>query len=127
MRSKGRWSAATELRRRERFRAAFAPACETGGKIKAFANVFKGSLSLRHRLSRFVARMGIAPTESTTLMAYGAELLPRLKEFLPSPHCVLDYFHMAIKVRHVDQCIGTIAPYRFSPHGSIFELHDRGP
>lgn len=30
-------------------------ACEKGGKIKIFASVFKGSASLRHRLSRFVA------------------------------------------------------------------------
>jgi hypothetical protein len=50
-------------------------ACEKGGKIKVFASVFKGSLSLRHRLSRFVERMGIAPTQPTTLMTDGAESL----------------------------------------------------
>jgi hypothetical protein len=50
----------------------------------------------------------------------------RLKRFLPIPtRCVLDYFHVAIKVRRVDQCIGRIPPYRFSPDGSIFELYDR--
>ena len=32
---------------------------------------------------------------------------------------------MAMKVRHADQCIGRIPPYRFSPDGSIFELYDR--
>ena len=49
------------------------------------------------------------------------------KEFLPIPtRCVhLDYSHAAMKVRHVDQCIGRIPPYRFSPDGSIFELYDR--
>jgi len=30
-----------------------------------------------------------------------------------------------MKVRHVDQCIGGIPLYRFSPDGSIFELYDR--
>jgi hypothetical protein len=30
-----------------------------------------------------------------------------------------------MKVRHVDQCIGRILPYRFSPDGSLFELYDR--
>jgi hypothetical protein len=29
-----------------------------------------------------------------------------------------------MKVRHVDQCIGRILPYRFSPDGSLFELYD---
>ena len=88
--------------------------CEKGRKIKVFASVFKGSSSLRHRLSRFVERMGIAPAEPTTLMTDGAESLLRLKEYLPIPtRRVLDYFHVAMKVRHVDQCIGRIPPYRF--------------
>src|SRR5216684_3983645 len=70
--------------------------------------------------------MGTAPTQPTTLMTDGAESLLRLKEFLPIPtRCVLDYFHVAMKVRHVDQCIGRIRPHRFSPDGSIFELYDR--
>jgi hypothetical protein len=47
-------------------------ACEKKGKIKVFASVFKGSSSLRHLLSRFVERMGIAPTQPTTLMTDGA-------------------------------------------------------
>jgi hypothetical protein len=38
---------------------------------------------------------------------------------------VLDYFHVAMKVRHADQCIGKIPPYQFSPNGSVFELYDR--
>jgi hypothetical protein len=101
-------------------------ACEKGGKIKVFASVFKGSSSLRHRLSRFVKRMGISPSQPTALMTDGAESLLRLKEILPIPtRCVLDYFHVVMKVRHVDQCIGRIPPYRFSPDGSIFELYDR--
>jgi hypothetical protein len=58
--------------------------------------------------------MGIAPAEPTTLMTHGAESLLRLKEYLPIPtRRVLDYFHVAMKVRHVDQCIGRIPPYRF--------------
>jgi hypothetical protein len=48
-------------------------ACEKGGKINVFASVFKGSSSLR------------------------------LKDLLSIPtRCVLDYFHVAMKVRHVD-------------------------
>ena len=101
-------------------------ACERRGKIKVFASVFKGSSSLRHRLSRFVERLGISPAEPTTLLTDGAESLLRLKRFLPIPtRCVLDYFHVSMKVRHVDQCIGRIPPYRFSPEGSLFELYDR--
>lgn len=38
---------------------------------------------------------------------------------------MLDYFHVAMKVRHADQCIGKIPPYAFSPNGSVFELYDR--
>jgi hypothetical protein len=45
---------------------------------------------------------------------------------LPVPtRLVLDYFHVAMKVRNADQCIGRIPPYRFAPNGSIFELYDR--
>ena len=59
-------------------------------------------------------------------MTDGAESLLRLKKLLPIPtRLVLDYFHVVMKVRHVDQCIGKIPPYRFSPDGSIFELYDR--
>jgi hypothetical protein len=101
-------------------------ACEKEGKIKVFASVLKAPSALRHRLSRFVERMGISPTQPTTLITDGAESLLRLKKLLPIPtRCVLDYFHVAMKVRHVDQCIGKILPYRFSPDGSIFELYDR--
>ena len=101
-------------------------ACEKGGKIKVFATAFKGPRSLRKRLSRFIGRVGHATEEPTALMTDGAESLLRLKKLLPIPtRFVLDYFHVAMKVRHADQCIGKIPPYRFSPDGSIFELYDR--
>jgi hypothetical protein len=59
-------------------------------------------------------------------MTDGAESLLRLKKLLPVPtRPVLDYFHVAMKVRHIDQCIGRIPPYAFSPAGSVFELYDR--
>jgi hypothetical protein len=59
-------------------------------------------------------------------MTDGAESLLRLKKLLPVPtRLVLDYFRVAMKVRHADQCIGRIPPYRFSPNGSVFELYDR--
>ena len=100
-------------------------ACEKGGKIKVFATAFKGPKSLR-RLSRFIGRVGHVVDQPTALMTDGAESLLRLKKLLPIPtRFVLDYFHVAMKVRHADQCIGRIPPYRFSPDGSIFELYDR--
>src|SRR5580658_8054504 len=56
----------------------------------------------------------------------GRRIAIRLKKPLPIPtRYVLDYFHVATKVRHADQCIGRIPPYRFSPDGSIFELYGR--
>jgi hypothetical protein len=59
-------------------------------------------------------------------MTDGAESLLRLKKLLPVPtRLVLDYFHVAMKVRHADQCIVGIPPYHFSPDGSVFELYDR--
>jgi hypothetical protein len=62
----------------------------------------------------------------TALMTDGAESLLRLKQLLQIPtKFVLDYFHVAMKVRHVDQCIGRIPPCSLSPSGSIFELYDR--
>src|SRR5258708_4081748 len=48
-------------------------ACAQGGRIKVFASVFKGSLSLRHRLSRFVERMDIAPTQPTTPITHAPD------------------------------------------------------
>jgi hypothetical protein len=101
-------------------------ACEKDGKIRVFATAFKGRNSLRRRLSRFVERVGHDVNNPTALMTDGAESLLRLKTLLPVPtRLVLDYFHVAMKVRHSDQCIGRIPPYRFSPNGSIFELYDR--
>ena len=50
----------------------------------------------------------------------------RLKAFLPVPtRFVLDYFHVSMKLRHIDQCIGAIPPIVLSPGGSVFELYDR--
>jgi hypothetical protein len=101
-------------------------ACEKGGKIKVFATAFKGPKSLRRRLSRFIGRVGHVVDQPTALMTDGAESPLLLKKLLPIPtRFVLDYFHVAMKVRHADQCIGRIPPYRFSPDGSIFELYDR--
>ena len=59
-------------------------------------------------------------------MTDGVESLLRLQKPLPVPtRLVLDYFHVAMKMRHADQCIGRIPPYSFSPDGSVFELYDR--
>jgi hypothetical protein len=95
-------------------------ACEKNGKIRVFATAFQGSKSLRERLSRFVGRVGYDQENPTALMTDGAGSLLRLKRLLPVPtRLVLDYFHVAMKVRHADQCIGRIPPYRFSPNGSL--------
>jgi hypothetical protein len=59
-------------------------------------------------------------------MTEGDESLLRLRKRIPVPtRLVLDYFHVAMKVRHADQCIDKIHPYAFSPNGSVFELYDR--
>ena len=101
-------------------------ACEKGGKIKVFATAFKGQKSLRRRLGKFIGRVGAMSESPTALMTDGAESLLRLKKLLPIPtRFVLDYFHVAMKVRHLDQCLGGIPPCRLSPTGSIFELYDR--
>ena len=45
---------------------------------------------------------------------------------MPGPiRFVLDYFHVPMKLRHIDQCIGAIPPIVLSPDGSVFELYDR--
>jgi hypothetical protein len=59
-------------------------------------------------------------------MTDGAESLLRLKALLPiRTRFVLDYFHVSMKLRHIDQCIGGIPPIILSLDGSIFELYDR--
>ena len=59
-------------------------------------------------------------------MTDGAGSLMRLKRMLPfKTRYVLDYFHIAMKIRHVDQCIGKILPRQLTPGESIFELYDR--
>jgi hypothetical protein len=101
-------------------------ASEKAGKITVCATAYKGAGSLRERLSRFIERVAPDTTGPTTLMTDGAESLLRLKKFIPvQTRPVLDYFHVAMKMRHADQCLGRIPPYRFSPDGSIFELYDR--
>jgi hypothetical protein len=40
-------------------------------------------------------------------MTDDAESLLRLRDFLPLPtRFVLEYFHVSMKLRHIDQCIG---------------------
>ncbi len=81
---------------------------------------------MKRRLAAFVSRLHISSAEPIALMTDGAESLLRLKALLPiRTRFVLDYFHVSMKLRHIDQCIGVIPPTALSPDGSIFELYDR--
>src|SRR5277367_619284 len=99
---------------------------EINGKIWVFASAYKALPALTRRLASFVNRLRIPVGTSTALMTDGAESLLRLKSLLPiQTHLVLDYFHVAMKPRHIDQCIGGIPPISLSPGSSIFEIYDR--
>jgi hypothetical protein len=99
---------------------------EIDGKIWVFASAHKAVAGLKRRLTAFVNRLHITSERPIALMTDGAESLLRLKAFLPVPtRFVLDYFHVSMKLRHIDQCIGTIPPMVLSPDGSVFELYDR--
>ncbi len=99
---------------------------EIDGKIWVFASAHKAVPGLKRRLAAFVSRLRISSAEPIALMTDGAESLLRLKALLPiRTHFVLDYFHVSMKLRHIDQCIGVIPPTALSPYGSIFELYDR--
>lgn len=99
---------------------------EIDGKIWIFASAHKVASGLNRRLAAFVNRLRITSEQRTALMTDGAESLLRLKSLLPVPtRFVLEYFHISMKLRHIDQYIGTIPPISLSPDGSIFELYDR--
>jgi hypothetical protein len=99
---------------------------EIDGKIWVFASAHKTADGLKRRLTAFVNRLHITSEQPIALMTDGAESLLRLRAFLPVPtRFVLDYFHVSMKLRHIDQCIGTIPPMALSPGGSVFELYDR--
>ena len=54
----------------------------------------------RFKISEFMTRFEIP-------MIDDAESLLRLRDFLPVPtRFVLEYFHVSMKLRHIDQCIG---------------------
>ncbi len=99
---------------------------EIDGKIWVFASAHKAVAGLKRRLAAFVSRLHITSEQPIALMTDGAESLLRLRSFLPVPtRFVLDYFHVSMKLRRLDQCIGTIPPTVLSPGGSVFELYDR--
>jgi hypothetical protein len=84
---------------------------EIDGKIWVFASAHKAVTGLKRRLAAFVSRLHISSERPIALMTDGAESLLRLKAFLPVPtRFVLDYFHVSMKLRHIDQCIGAIPP-----------------
>jgi hypothetical protein len=99
---------------------------EIDGKIWVFASAHKAVAGLKRRLAAFVSRLNISSEQPIALMTDGAESLLRLKAFMPVPtRFVLDYFHVSMKLRHIDQCIGAVPPAVLSPGGSVFELYDR--
>jgi hypothetical protein len=99
---------------------------EIDGKIWVFASAHKAISGLKRRQAAFVNRLRITSEQPIALMTDGAESLLRLKALLPVPtRFVLDYFHVSMKLRHIDQCIGAIPPIALSPDRSIFELYDR--
>lgn len=95
---------------------------EINGKIWVFASAYKALPAPSLRLAAFVNRLRIPAGTTTALMTDGAASLLRLKAVLPiQTHLVLDYFHVSMKLRHIDQCIGRIPPISLSPDSSIFE------
>ena len=95
-------------------------------KIKVFATAFPNRAALPERLRRFAASAGVTDETQISVLTDGAASLLRLKAMLPmKTRFVLDYFHVAMKFRHLDQCAGRIPPCKLSPDGSIFELYDR--
>ncbi len=101
-------------------------AVQRRGNIRVFATAYAGRAVLPDQLRRFITRTNIPVNARVALMTDGAGSLMRLKQMLPiRTRFVLDYFHVAMKLRHIDQCIGRILPRRLSPGGSVFELYDR--
>jgi hypothetical protein len=95
-------------------------------KIKVFATVYADRAKLPARLKRFAASAGVRGHAPINVMTDGAVSLLRLKPMLPlKTRFVLDYFHVAMKLRHIDQSVGRIPPIRLSQGGSVFELYDR--
>src|ERR1017187_1429693 len=87
---------------------------------------FSRQHGLPQRLRRFIASAGVEDTANVNLMTDGAASHLRLQRMLPmKTRFVLDYFHVAMKLRHIDQCVGRIPPCQLMPGGSIFELYDR--
>jgi hypothetical protein len=84
---------------------------EINGKIWVFASAHKALPALSRRLAAFANRLRIPAGATTALMTDGAESLLRLKAVLPiQTNLVLDYFHVSMKLRHIDQCIDSIPP-----------------
>jgi hypothetical protein len=101
-------------------------AVQTHRKIRVFATAYASRHGLPQRLRRFIASAGVEDTANVNLMTDGAGSLLRLQRMLPmKTRFVLDYFHVAMKLRHIDQCVGRIPPCQLTPGGSIFELYDR--
>jgi hypothetical protein len=71
-------------------------------------------------LAAFVSRLHITSERPIALMTDDAESLLRLRAFLSVPtRFALDYFHVSMKLGHIDQCIGAIRPTVLSPGGSV--------
>jgi hypothetical protein len=101
-------------------------AIQKRSKIKVFATVYSDRTRLPARLRRFVASAGVRDHATVDVMTDGAASLLRLQPMLPlKTRFVLDYFHIAMKLRHIDQSVGRIPPLQLTQGGSIFELYNR--
>ena len=85
-------------------------------KIKVFATAYPNRVALPDRLRRFAASAGALNDTPVNVMTDGAGSLLRLKAMLPmKTRFALDYFHVAMKLRHIDQSVGRIPPCRLPP------------
>src|ERR1017187_6467350 len=101
-------------------------AVQRRGNIRVFATAYAGRAVLPDQLRRFITRANIPVDARVALMTDGAGSLMRLKQMLPiRTRFVLDYFHVAMKLRHSDPGIGRVVQRRLSPGGSVLELYDR--
>jgi len=95
-------------------------------RINVFATAYPARAALPSRLRRFTKSAGVPDGSTVRVMTDGASSLLRLPPMLPfKTQFVLDYFHVAMKLRHIDQTVSRIPSLQLTTDGSIFEFYDR--